>query len=352
MADCIKSEERPTLARLYARFVRVRILTLVGFAAVLLAAFIADVHTGPSTFPVSDILRGLFDPQSLDRAQYVILWNVRLPYAVMALLVGALLGLAGAEMQTVLNNPLASPFTLGVSAAATFGASLAIAFHLDFGLGETYTVPLAAFAFAACSIMLIQALARIYGAAAHTIILFGIAIYFACEALIWLVQYLSDADTIQQIVFWTMGSLARVSWDEIAVVAAVLAVMLPLSMRSAWTMTTLRGGEDQARSFGIRVERLRMISLLRVSVLAAAAVAFVGTIGFIGLVGPHIARMALGEDHRFYLPGSALAGALILSLASIASKSIVPGLLLPIGMVTALIGIPLFLALVLSRRSG
>jgi iron complex transport system permease protein len=340
------------LARLYGRFVRMRVLGLAGFAFVLLASFIADVATGPSVFPVTDIVRGIFDPSSLDRSQEVILWNVRLPYAVMALLVGASLGLAGAEMQTVLNNPLASPFTLGVSASATLGASLAIVFGLDvFGIGATYMVPVMAFVFAAASVLLIQALARAYGASAETVILFGIAIYFSCEALIWLVQYVADADTLQQIVFWTMGSMARVSWEKIGFVALVLAIMLPLSLRQAWTLTTLRGGEDQARSFGIRVERLRMISLLRVSVLAAAAVAFVGTIGFVGLIGPHIARMALGEDHRFYLPGSALAGALILSLASIASKMIVPGLILPIGIVTALIGIPLFLGLVLSRRT-
>lgn len=341
----------PPLAGLYARFVRLRMLGLVVFAVVLLVSFLTDVATGPSAFPISDILRGLFDPASLDRGQSVILWNVRLPYAVMALLVGASLGLAGAEMQTVLNNPLASPFTLGVSAAATLGASLAIVFvvYVPF-LGSLYSVPLMAFLFAAGSILLIQLLARVYGASGETVILFGIAIYFACEALLWLVQFMADADTLQQIVFWTMGSLARASWDKIALVGLVFAIMLPLSMRDAWTLTTLRGGEEQAKSFGIRVERLRMISLLRVSVLAAAAVAFVGTIGFIGLIGPHISRMAFGEDHRFYLPGSALAGALILSLASIASKMIVPGLIVPIGIVTALIGIPLFLSLVLARR--
>lgn len=347
------SSDGVSLARLYARFVRARLLGLCLFGLAVLVSFLADVATGPSSFPLPDILNGILDPASLDRGQSVILWNVRLPYAVMALLVGAALGLAGAEMQTVLNNPLASPFTLGVSAAATLGAALAIAFvvHVPF-LGALYGVPLTAFVFAAGSILLIQLLARAYGASGETVILFGIAIYFTCEALLWLVQFVADADTLQQIVFWTMGSLTRASWDKIAVVAAVLAVMLPLSLHDAWTLTTLRGGEEQARSFGIRVERLRMISLLRVSVLAAAAVAFVGTIGFIGLIGPHIARLAFGEDHRFYLPGSALAGALILSLASIASKLIVPGLILPIGIVTALIGIPLFLALVLTRRHG
>lgn len=342
---------RPSLARSYAAFVRWRAILLGAFALILAVSFIADIATGPSVFPLADIVRGIIDPSALPRPQYVILWEVRLPYAVMAIFVGASLGLAGAEMQTVLNNPLASPFTLGVSAAATLGASLGIAAGANIlFLDELYAVPLAAFVFAVGSITLIQILARAYGASAETVVLFGIAIYFTCEALVWLVQYVVDADTLQQIVFWTMGSLSRASWDKIGVVALIFFIVLPFSLRGSWALTTLRGGDEQARSFGVRVERVRMLSLLRVSILAASAVAFVGTIGFVGLIGPHIARMALGEDHRFYLPGAAFAGALTVSLASIASKAIVPGLIIPIGIVTALIGIPVFLALTLSRR--
>ncbi len=130
----------------------------------------------------------------------------------------------------------------------------------------------------------------------------------------------------------------------------MLAASLAASSRQVWALTALRGGEEQARSIGVAVERLRLVVLLRVSLLAATALAFVGTIGFVGLVGPHIARLLLGEDHRLFLPGAALAGALMLSLASIASKTIVPGVVLPIGIVTALVGVPLFVLLVLGRR--
>jgi iron complex transport system permease protein len=339
------------LAHLYARFVRARILLTAALAAIVVLAMVLDVATGPSPFPLRDILGGLADPASLTRARGVILWDVRLPQAVIAVAVGASLGLAGAEMQTALNNPLASDTTLGVSAAATLGASIAIVFHVaPFGLGAMFVIPVSAFVFAAGSILIISLLARAYGAAVDTIILFGIALYFALHALVWLVQFMADADTLQQVVFWTMGSLTRATWDKVAIIAGVFALCLPLSLRHAWSMTALRAGEDQARSFGVAVERLRLLVLLRASLLAATAVAFVGTIGFIGLIGPHIARMALGEDHRFFLPGSALAGALVLSLASIASKAIIPGLVLPVGIVTALVGIPLFMALVLYRR--
>lgn len=340
-----------SLVHRYRRFVALRWWALLGLGLAVLAVFAADIAVGPAAIPVETLLRGLWNPAALSPGQAVILWDVRLPYAVMAVLVGAALGLGGAEMQTVLNNPLASPFTLGVAAAATFGASLAIVFGLDLpSWGETSAIPLLAFVFATGAILLILALTRSLGSSVDVVVLFGIALLFTFEALVWLVQYLADSNALQQIVFWTMGSLTRATWSKIAVLAAVLVICLIAAMRGVWAMTTLRNGEDQARSLGVQVGRLRVVVLLRVSLLTATALSFVGTIGFVGLVGPHIARLALGEDHRLFLPGSALAGALMLSLASIASKTLVPGVVLPIGMVSALVGVPLFMALILGRR--
>lgn len=340
-----------SLAVRYARFTLGRSLILLALFLALVLSFLADIATGPSSFPIAKVIAGLLEPGSLSRGDQVILWDIRMPAAAMAVVVGAALGLAGAEMQTVLNNPLASPFTLGVSNAATLGAALVIALDVTLvGLEPTLVIPLAAFVFAMGSTLIVQGLAKFQGATADTVVLFGIAMVFVMNALLWLVQYMASADALQQIVFWTMGSLGRSTWDKVAVVVAVFVACLPLSMRHVWVMTALRGGEDHARSFGVPVERLRLLVLLRVSLLAGAAVAFVGTISFIGLVGPHIARLALGEDHRFTLPGAALAGALVLSLASIASKMLVPGTILPVGIVTALVGIPLFMGLLLLQR--
>lgn len=281
----------------------------------------------------------------------MIIWQVRLPHAAMAVFVGACLGLAGAEMQTVLNNPLASPSTLGVMYAATLGASLAIVFKFaPFGIPENFIVPVCAFIGAVFSVLLIQGLSRAFGATVDTVILFGIAMVFAFQAMIELIQFIADTDSLQQIVFWTMGSLARATWPKVGIVAGTFIVCLPFAIRHVWKMTALRGGEEYAKSFGVSVERLRLTVLLRVSVMTAVAVAFTGVIGFIGLVGPHIARMAFGEDHRFYLPGSALAGGFILVVASVFSKSLIPGILIPDGIVTALIGIPLFLALLINQK--
>lgn len=345
------SSPTATLAQRYRQFVRLRLVLLGALLAVLCASVVADIAIGPSTFAFADVLRGLLSPASLPQAQQVILWEVRLPYAVMAVLVGASLGLAGAEMQTALNNPLASPFTLGVSAAAAVGASAAVVSGFTLlAWGENLAVPLCAVAGAACATALIQLLAWRQGASVDTVVLFGIALLFSFEALLWLLQFIADSNALQQIVFWTMGSLGRSTWTKIAIVGTVLGGCMLWSASQAWALTALRAGEDQARSVGIPVERLRLVTLLRVSLMAATALSFTGTIGFVGLVGPHIARMLLGEDHRYYLPGSALAGAIMLSLASILSKALIPGVVLPIGIITALVGVPLFMALVLRQK--
>lgn len=329
-----------------------RAAVLIMLAAACAAAFLMDVATGPSALSLGDILSALTTPDKLTPAQSAIVWQVRLPLALMALLVGAALALAGAEMQTILDNPLASPFTLGVSSAASFGASLAIVLGLGLPLIPTdWLVSLNAFVFAFGSVLLLQAVGRLRAAGLQTLILFGIALVFAFNALTALVQYLSSQEALQQLVFWTMGSLTRATWSHVGTLALVVAVVTPLSLLSSRAMTALRLGDDRAMSFGVDVRRLRFASLLRVSVLAATAVAFVGSVGFIGLVGPHISRLLLGEDHRYHLPGSLLSGALIMSLASTLSKVLAPGAVMPIGIVTAMIGVPAFLVLIFRRST-
>ena len=338
------------LAKAYRRFVLRRVLCVTALAVAAVIALLVDVASGPAMLGLQDVVKGLWNPEALDAGTRVIIQDIRVPYALMAVVVGACLGLAGAEMQTALNNPLASPYTLGVGAAATLGAALVIVFNLSlFGLATDILLPLSAFVFAAAASILILVLSRTLGASVHSVVLFGIALLFGINAVVGLIQFVADAESVQQIVFWTMGSLARATMDKVAIVALVLAICLPCSLRNAWDMTLLRSGEEQARSLGVAVERMRLLVLLRVSLLTAAAMAFVGEIGFIGLVAPHIARLMLGEDHRFLLPGSALAGALLLSLSSIASQLLVPGVVLPVGIVTALVGIPLFITLIVGR---
>ncbi|MEE1922953.1 iron ABC transporter permease [Pseudomonas sp. 148P] len=344
-------EQGATLAAWrYKRLLWRRSLLVLGLAGLLGLSILGDLASGASGMSLGRLLSGLFDPSLLSATERVIIWNVRLPYALMAVLVGAALALAGAEMQAILDNPLASPFTLGVSSAAALGASLAIAYPLGVAwLEPGVQIPLMAFVFACLSVLLLQAMARLRGAGVESLVLFGIALVFSCNALVSLLQLLASEDVLQQLVFWTLGSLARANWQKLGMLALVVAVVLPFSLRAAPALTLLRMGEERARSFGVDTRRLRVASLLRISLLSATAVAFVGTIGFIGLVGPHIARLVVGEDQRFLLPASALVGALLLSLSSIASKLILPGVIVPVGIVTALVGVPIFVVLVFRR---
>lgn len=337
------------LHQAYGRILRKRLAICAVLGLLLIASLIADIALGTSTFAIGQVLQAIFQPDVLDPDSRVIIQELRLPYALMAVLVGVALSLAGAEMQTILNNPLASPFTLGVSSAASLGAALAIVLDIGLpGVPSTWLVTGNAFVFAFASVLLLQAVASFTGGV-QTLVLFGIALVFSFNAMVAMLQYVASADALQQLVFWSMGSLTRASWEAVQTLGLVVLLVLPFSLRSAWQMTTLRLGDERAATLGIDVNRLRFFALLRISLLAATAVAFVGTIGFIGLVGPHIARMLIGEDHRFFLPVSAMVGALVMSLAAIVSKQLIPGVILPVGIVTALVGVPLFMSLIFKR---
>jgi len=335
----------------YRALVRRKKLMLAGLAAVLALSIVADLGLGPARYSAREVIQALAGSDAVSEQVSVVIWHIRMPVALMAVVVGAALASAGAQMQTILNNPLASPFTLGISAAASFGASLALVFGvgmLPFALD--YMVPLNALLMAMGAALIIHALSHRRGVTVETIVLLGITLVFTFNALLALVQFLASEQALAAVVFWTMGSLTRATWPKLAITTAVLAVALPLFARRAWALTALRLGEDKAASLGVDVKRLRLETMLAVSVLAAVPVAFVGTIGFVGLVGPHIARMLIGEDQRYFLPASALAGAAMLSLTSVISKSLIPGSIIPIGIITALVGVPFLFSLIMTSR--
>ncbi|MTH48321.1 FecCD family ABC transporter permease [Intestinirhabdus alba] len=337
----------------YRLILRQRLMLAAVVTLAILASLVLDITLGPSGLSPGELWQTLIHPASVNAGTRVIVWDIRLPWALMALLVGMALGLAGAEMQTILGNPLASPFTLGVSSAAAFGAALAIVLGIGIpGVPAAWFIPANAFIFALFSALLLDAITRWTRVATSGVVLFGIALVFTFNALVSIMQFVADEDTLQGLVFWTMGSLSRASWEKLGVLAAAFAGVLLWSMSRAWSLTALRLGEDRAMSFGIDVRRLRLSSLLRISLLSALSVAFVGPIGFIGLVAPHIARLLFGEDHRFYLPGSVLTGGLVLSLASIASKNCLPGVIIPVGIVTSLVGVPFFLSIIMRHRGN
>jgi iron complex transport system permease protein len=332
------------------RIFRKSMFVAAAFTALAMAVCI-DVVVGPGRYSPLEVLAALLSPDSVEAKLAIIVWDVRLPVAVMAAIVGAMLGVAGAQMQTILHNPLADPFTLGISSAASFGAALAIA--LGIGLlptGGSFFITANAFAFALATSLVLFFFTRMRGVTIETFVLVGIALFFTFNALLAFIQYQSSEAQLQQIVFWMMGSLARATWAKIGICTLLLALVVPLAWARNSMMTALAMGDERATSLGVPVARLRLEMLTSISLLAATATAFVGTIGFVGLVGPHIARMLVGEDQRYFLPVSAAAGAIILSAASTLSKAITPGVIYPIGIITALVGVPFFLSLILSIR--
>ncbi|WP_315503017.1 iron ABC transporter permease [Actinomyces radicidentis] len=332
----------------YRRRTARRAAILIGLAVVVAAGLVLALMVGPLPLGADDVLRSLLRPGADPSADDVVR-QLRLPPAVLAVLVGAALSLAGAQMQVLLQNPLAEPFTLGVSAASALGAALAISAGLALPLHPGATVPAAALAGGLTASLVISLVSRMPGVTRETTVLLGIALVLSCQALLALVQYRASTESLQQIVFWSMGSLMRGRWNAVWTVGAALAVVAPPFWVNGWRLTALSLGEQRAAAMGVDVGRTRTRGLVGVCVLASLSVAFVGVIGFIGLVGPHVARGLVGEDQRFLIPASMLCGAALLTGAHVLSQVLVPGVAVPVGIVTALVGVPVFLAIVLGR---
>lgn len=337
------------ILNLYQRTARRRRGILLAMSGVLLVGLLLDAATGPAFLPLWDVIQAaLGHPR--DASVDAIVWSIRLPIAFTALAVGAALGLSGAIMQTILNNPLASSYTLGISAGAGFGASLVIVLGNALPIPETYAIAVNAMLFAGVACAGVYWIGGARAASAERLVLAGIALLFLFQAMSSFLQMIASPESLQQVVFWLFGSLQKASWPKLWTLLAVLIVALPLLARDVWQLSTLKLGDARATALGIQVHALRRRSFILISVLTGIAVAFVGTIGFVGLVAPHLARMLVGEDQRAFLPASALMGSALLSLASIASKTLAPGAIIPIGIVTSLIGVPFFIAMVVRQQ--
>ena len=334
----------------YRRQSRRKILAIMVLTLGALVAFTVATVVGPINLSWAELWNGLFNPNGVDETTRTVLWNLRLPAAVMAVLIGAGLSLSGAHMQTILDNPLAEPFTLGISAAAAFGGAASIVLGWTVLSNPQFNLAAVAWVAALVAVFVVAGAAVWRGASAESMILLGIALVFLFQAMLSLMQYSATTEALQQIAFWTMGSLQRANWTSNAILLGTLAVAIPFTVVNSWKLTALRLGDDRAAALGINVQRLRVTTLVVASLLAASAVAFAGVIGFIGLVGPHVARMLVGEDQRYFAPASMAAGALLLAAAHAVSITIVPGVAVPIGIITSLVGVPFFLILIFARR--
>lgn len=276
-------------------------------------------------------------------------WNLRLPRIIMGIIAGGGLGIAGSVMQGVLRNPLASPYTLGISSGAGFGASLAILLGAGFLHGQ-YLIVGNAFIFALLCSFSIIALASRAGAKPETMILAGIALMYLFGAATTILQFIGESEAVKEAVFWMVGDLGRATWEKILFMFGVSAVCIPLIFWKAWDLNVIGAGDETAESLGVNVKRTRVFLIMISTLMVSSIVCFTGTIGFIGLVAPHMVRIIIGGDNRFLIPGSALAGALILVTADTVARRIIAPVILPVGVLTAFLGVPLFVYLILRRR--
>lgn len=333
-------------------------LLTVGLVVALVVLVPVAAGLGAYPIPTGDVLGSVLHKvglggAELDRVPESVLWNVRFPRIVLALLVGASLGCAGALMQGMFSNPLAEPSIIGVSSGAAVGAVGAISLGLNF-LG-TMTIPAAAFVTGLGTVLLVYAMSRSGGRTeVVTLILTGIAVNAFAGALIGLFLFFADTAAVNQITFWQLGSLAQATWSKVLAVLPFAVVGLGVAPLYARRLDLLSLGERPARHLGVDVERLRIVLVLVIALLTAAAVGVSGIIGFVGLVIPHLLRMAAGPGHRFLVPGSALAGAVVLLAADLAARTVAAPAELPLGVLTALLGSPFFFWLLrrTRRRQG
>ncbi len=347
----------------YEGLIKRRTSFLTFLTLVLLALMISSISVGSASMSLSDAIKALLSPilpeiSSSNPLMENIVWNLRLPRVIMAVLTGACFGIAGCILQVILRNPLASPYTIGVASSAAFGAALAIIL----GAGVTgwwghimvyenpYLIVLNAFSFSMICSLTIMLLSSYKGASPSATILAGIAMTYLFSALTSLLQYFGTTEQIAAVVFWTFGDLGKAEWFDVELATLTLLTLAPIAIVFSSSYNAVLAGDEVARSLGVNVKVLRISSLAIASLLTATPVAFIGTIGFIGLLAPHIARMIIGSDHRFLIPSASLIGSILLLAADTIARIILSPLILPVGIVTAFMGVPLFLYLLLRRR--
>ncbi len=326
---------------LYGKIRGKKILLLSLLTLLLLATIFVSICLGAVQVSLQDI----FNPDSRLGA---LIFNVRMPRVLMAVLAGICLAIAGTMMQGILRNPLASPYVLGIAAGAAFGATLAIALGLQFVLGR-YALFVLAFIFSLITMFMVYGLASAREASAETLILAGIAIGSLFNAMVSFLIFISG-ESIYSIIFWIMGGLWSSSWEQVYIILPILSMGFIIALWFSWDMNALSMGDEMAANLGVKVKLTKILILTLASVLTAVTISITGTIGFIGLVAPHIARMIIGTDNRFLIPVSGLIGAMILLPSDTLSRTVINPAEIPVGIITSMIGVPFFVYLLLKRR--
>ena len=324
------------------------VLAIIVMTMACIALAIVELSTGASSLSPLDSVLALFGqgtPQDVNTVQ-----SIRLPRVVCAIVSGAGLALAGAALQSVLENPLASASTVGISQGAAFGATVAILLIIPAFLGSSTPVGMSviaacAFVGAMTSSIVVLLFSRLGFATPESIILVGVALSALWAGAATILQYFANDLELTKVIFWQFGDLSRATWPQIGFMAIVGIGCSIYFFLNRWNYNALQNGGQVAGGLGVDVDRTRTIGVLVASLMAAAMVSFIGLINFIGLIAPHIARRFVGNDYRFLLPASLVLGSAIMLASDLVARVVISPIILPIGAITSFLGAPLFLFL-------
>lgn len=353
----MSAEGKSVLSR-YKNYASGRMAFIFASLSILLILSAYSVSTGTVKIPISKVISAFLG--QIQGSTYRIIWNIRLPRVLAAIVAGMGLSVAGASMQSILRNPLGSPYTLGISHSAAFGAAFSIVVLGAGSLGSNgsnpiilnnpYITTLSAFAWALVSTLVILLLAKYRGVSPETMILTGVALGSLFTAGTTAIQYFASDIEIASIVFWTFGDVGRATWGNLIIMSIAVIPVSLYFIYNSWNYNALDSGDETAKSLGVDVEKTRARGMLLASFITALIVSFVGIIGFIGLVVPHIVRKIIGGNEVFLIPSSCILGGIILLASDTLARTIISPIVLPVGILTSFLGAPLFIYLVIRGR--
>jgi iron complex transport system permease protein len=338
----------------YLAYTRKKVVVLAGSLVIVLVLFVLAISVGAVAIPPVDVIQALIGMGSSARWDRII-WNIRLPQALAAIVAGTGLAVAGVAMQSILRNPLASPYTLGISSAGAFGAAVSI---IVLGAGRIqstvanpititnpYLTTIVAFIFCMLATAVILLISHIKGASPEVMILTGVALSALFSAGVMFLQYFSSDTQLAAVVFWTFGDVGRATWETLPLMALIVAASTLFFLFNRWNYNAIDAGDETAQGLGVNVARIRLVGMTVAALVSAVIVSLLGVIGFVGLVCPHMMRRIVGDDQRYLIPASAVAGAVLLLGSDTVARVIVAPYILPVAVLTAFLGAPVFIYL-------
>lgn len=348
-----------TVPEEYREYIGKKILLLALSLAGLATFLVFAISLGAADLSSSSVVQSLLGFSHSKQVEAIV-WNIRLPQALTSIIAGGGLAVSGTVMQAILRNPLGSPYTLGISHSAAFGAAFSVMILGGGTMGSSSVggfsiagpcfTTLAAFVCAISAAGLIVAVAQLRGATPEVMVLTGVALGALFTAGTMFLQFFADDMQLAAMVFWSFGDTARATWKELGFASIILAVCFLYFWVNSWNYNAIDSGDETAKGLGVKVTRVRLLGMMLASLLTAVLIAFLGVIGFVGLVVPHMVRKVIGSDHRFLLPASLMAGGLLLLISDTVARLLFAPHVLPVSVLTAFLGAPVFFWLILRRN--